>query len=61
MREVRDRKELKPKATRGRSRLKRAQSNLPKSKPNRKRKVGEREEAIREIEAARLGDYCLKL
>jgi hypothetical protein len=54
--EVRDEKELKPKAPRGRPRLKR---NLPKPEPKRKRRIGsEREEAIREIEAAGLGDYC---
>jgi hypothetical protein len=56
--EARDEKELKPKAPRGRPRLKRDQQNSPKPEPKRKRRTSEREEAIRDIEAAGLGDYC---
>jgi hypothetical protein len=53
-REVPDEKELKPKAPRGRPRLKRDQQNSPKLEPKRKLRTSEREEAVREIEAAGL-------
>jgi hypothetical protein len=55
--EARDEKELKPKAPRGRPRLKRELQNLPKP-PRRRQKISEQEEAVREIEQAGLGDYC---
>ena len=58
LQEVGDENELKPKARRGRPRLNRERSNLPKSEQKRKRRLGKREEAIREIEVAGLGDYC---
>jgi len=56
--EARDEKELKPKAPRGRPR-KREQQNPLKPEPKRKRKTCEREEAVREIEAAGLGIIVL--
>lgn len=56
--EARDEKELKLKAPQGRPRLKREQQNLPKPELKRRRKTSEREEAVREIEAAGLVDYC---
>jgi hypothetical protein len=56
--EKRNRKELMPKAPRGRPRLRREQEIVSKSEPKQKRRFREREKAIREIEAAGLGDYC---
>jgi hypothetical protein len=55
--EERNGKEPMLKVPRGRLRLKGGQSNLPKSKQKPRDRVSEREDALREIEAAGLGDY----
>jgi hypothetical protein len=56
--ELRDKKALKPKAPRGRPRLKRQQSDLTSLEPKNKQRITEREEATREIVTAGLKDYC---